>query len=32
MEEYARVAIEEINRQWDLGINPAIFNGIEWYK
>ena len=30
MEEYARIAIEEIERQWNKGINPAIYNGHEW--
>lgn len=32
MEEYARVAIEEIWRQWNKVINPAIYNGRTWYK
>lgn len=31
MEEYERVATEEINRQWRLGINPAVYNGYYFY-
>lgn len=27
MEEYLRIASEEINRQWSNGINPAIYAG-----
>jgi hypothetical protein len=32
MENYAQLAIEEINRQWIKGINPAIYNGYEWWR
>ena len=32
MEEYARIAIEEINIQWNKGINPATYNKILWKK
>lgn len=32
MEEYARAAIEEIERQWNQGINPTVYNGHKWYK
>jgi hypothetical protein len=32
MEEYARIATEEIKRQWNNGINPAIYNGYEWWQ
>lgn len=32
MEEYARLATEEIERQLSQGINPAIYNGIKYYK
>jgi hypothetical protein len=32
MEDYGRIAIEEINRQWNNGINPAIYNGHVWWQ
>jgi len=32
MEEYARIATEEIERQWNKGINPAIYNGYVWWQ
>ena len=32
MEEYARVAQDQIEKQWNKGINPALYNGYSWYK
>ena len=32
MEEYLRIAIEEIERQWSKGINPAVFNDYEYWQ
>lgn len=32
MEEYVRLALEEIYRQWNIGINPAIYNGYYYEK
>lgn len=32
MEEYERIASEEINRQWNAGKNPAIHNGYKYHR
>jgi len=32
MEYYGELAIEEIDRKWDLGINPTVYFYFKYFK